>query len=326
MPEFKLSPSTSIHALKSFLNSNNFFDSKNSKTVVNFPERWLHIEPVGLVMLAAWGAWCKRTGKSIEAVNLTKKVGDYTARMKVFDHLDVKYDHQVLEHEEAGRFLPVKNIRDAKDVKDVIADVSVLLHLQDDLEALSAVQYCMSELLRNVLEHASSPDGAFVCAHNFHGKGPHRITLAVADCGIGITQHLSRAYPKVINDDLEAIRLSMLPGITGALPGVYGTPDNAGAGLFITRSMAKGLGGYFVLISGNAAYRLRRAKDNEQLTLLPDPFADRADRWKLPSAWLGTVAVIEIPIDKIGEYEGLFEWIRQQLPPKKQISKKVRFT
>ena len=37
-------------------------------------------------------------------------------------------------------------------------------------DGLAAVQYCVSELIRNVLEHSGSPDGAFVCAHRYTKK------------------------------------------------------------------------------------------------------------------------------------------------------------
>lgn len=149
-----------------------------------------------------------------------------------------------------------------------------MLHLQDDTDSLAAVQYCISELLRNVLEHSNSPDGAFVTAHRFAKKGPHRVTIAVADCGQGIAAHLSSAHPEAAADDVIALGLAMQPGITGARPGMYGTPENAGAGLFITRCIAKGTGGYFLLASGRAAYRLRRSlSSDDMIRLYADPYA-----------------------------------------------------
>jgi len=165
--------------------------------------------------------------------------------MKLFEHLGIEYPNQVTEHEEAGRFLALRNVRTRDDVRGVIADVSALLHLDRDIEALAAVQYCMSELLRNVLEHSNSPDGAYVCAHNYSEANTQRVTIAIADCGVGITKHLGRAYHDIKNDDLLALRYAMQPGVTGAVSGTYGTPDNAGAGLFITRCIAKGSGGVF---------------------------------------------------------------------------------
>jgi anti-sigma regulatory factor (Ser/Thr protein kinase) len=220
----------------------------------------------------------------------------------------------------------VSQVRRHEQIAAVIADISALLHLEEDPESLAAVQYCVSELLRNVLEHSSSPDGAFVCAHRYVNRDPRRVTIAVADCGDGIAKHLSRAHPEAAADDRVALGLAMRPGVTGALPAIYGTPDNAGAGLFITRCIAKGTGGYFALLSGRAAYRLRRAnRDTEQLELSLDPFDEsHFDLWNVPE-WQGTAVTVEIRTEKIADYEGFFQWIFKQIPSKTK-KRRIQFT
>jgi hypothetical protein len=248
--------------------------------------------------------------------------------MKLFEHLGVRYEARpVRAREEAGRFLPVTQVTRRQDVAVVIANISAMLHLQDDLESLSAVQYCVSELLRNVLEHSGSRDGAFVAAHRYAKKGPHRVTIAVADCGRGIANHLGQVHPEALTSDRAALALSMRPGITGARAGIYGVPDNAGAGLFITRCMAKGTGGYFFLSSGRASYRLRRGRsDDEMIQLYIDAFDDpRHDEWRVPR-WQGTVVSVEIRTEKIGEYDGFFRWIFDQIPRREERHVAIKFT
>src|SRR5262249_10257734 len=237
------------------------------------------------------------------------------------------YTPSIVEHEEAGRFLPVSQIRKHDQISAVIADISALLHLQEDPESLAAVQYCVSELIRNVLEHSGSPDGAFVCAHRYINRDPRRVTIAVADCGTGIAMHLGRAHPEAASDDRVALGLAMRPGVTGALPGIYGAPDNAAAGLFITRCIAKGTGGYFALLSGRAAYRLLRAnKDTEQAELSLDPFDEsRYNLWDIPG-WQGTAVTVEIRTEKIADYEGFFQWIFKQIPSRTKKKRRIRFT
>jgi|SRR6266498_3802771 len=326
MAKFIIPNDISIHTARAFFSGNRqLFDLDEPEAVLKLDPNWMHLEPMALTMIAAWGYWCKRNNLPLILENPGKRAG-YAARMKLFEILDLPYEGRVTEHEEAGRFLPLRNIRTASDVRSVIADVSALLHLQNDRESLAAVQYCLSELLRNVLEHSGSEDGAFVCAHNYSGRGPHRITIAVADCGIGISKHLGYVYPAVQNDDLKALEYAMQPGITGARPGAYGTPDNAGAGLFITRSIAKGTGGYFLIASGSAVYRLRRAlNDNAQRELFINPFTDRSDQWEFELPWLGTIVTLEIRTEMIAEFEGFFSWIRQLVPPRISIEKKIRF-
>src|SRR5262245_33455334 len=187
----------------------------------------MHIEPYGLAMAAAWGAWCRREQIRLRILNLGPKAR-YAARMKLFEHLRINPGFKVKEHEEAGRFLPLTRVTTALEARDVIGDLSALLHLDKNRDALAAVQYCVSELLRNALEHSGSPEGAYVCAHNFTAGAIRRVSIAVVDCGQGIASHLAPSYPEVRDDHGQALALAMLPGITGVRPGMYGTPDNAG--------------------------------------------------------------------------------------------------
>ncbi|MPM14233.1 hypothetical protein SDC9_60594 [bioreactor metagenome] len=325
MAKFIVPTEASIHTSFSFLEKNSFFDNANDNAILEFNPFYMHLEPIGLAMISAWGAWCRRHGKQITANNLSKRT-DYAARMKLFQQLGIDYTHEVNEHEEIGRFMPLRNVRNQDDIRSVIADVSALLHLGENPDSLAAVQYCLSELLRNVIEHSGSPEGAFVCAHNYTGKGPHRVTLAVADCGCGITQHLGRKFEEIKNDDITALQMAMMPGITGVIPGMYGTSDNAGAGLFITRCIAKGTGGYFEIISGKAAYRLRRTQLNNQAVLFNDPFFERCDVWDLTNPWQGTVVTIEIKTEMINDFESYFGWIKEQIPPRVPSQKRIIFT
>lgn len=328
MPRFKVPTNANLHAIHSFVEQNDrvFADKTKSATLQLHP-KWVHVEPIALSMIAAWGAWCARRGYQLKATHLGKHA-DYAARMKLFQHLGIPYNPQVHEREEAGRFLPITQVRNRVEVTNVIANISALLHLEHDPESLAAVQYCISELLRNVLEHSNSPDGAFISAHRFAERGIHRVTIAVADCGQGITSHLTPTHPDIAGDDTVAIGLAMQPGVTGAVRGPYGTSENAGAGLFITRCIAKGTGGYFFLMSGKAGYRLRRAKSQDDMTVLfADPYDDeRHNRWVFPSSWLGTVVALEIRTETIADYDGFFEWIFKQIPSRKSVTRRIKFS
>jgi len=278
-------------------------------------------------MVAAWGQWCRGVGKKISVENLGDNA-NYVSRMKLFDHLGVEFQTKLVEHEEAGRFLPITHLSDRAEIAGIIGSISALLHLDDDPESLAAVQYSVSELLRNVLEHSGSEGGAFVCAHRYTKKPPHRVSIGVADCGQGIAQHLGRAHPNVLNDHKEAIALALRPGITGAVPGQYGTADNAGAGLFITRCISRGTGGYFFICSGNAGIRQRRALSDEAMLLLYTDVREdrRVDFYEFPSPWIGTVVAMEICTDRIAEYEGFFQWIFQQIPGRTSRRRRIKFT
>lgn len=327
MPRLDIPNSASIHNGFRFLSGVDFLGAPADQAVLALHPKWMYVEPLALVCSAAWGAWCRRQGYPLAVHNLGPQAA-YAARMKLFEHLGVAFrERKVTEHEEAGRFLPIANVRGRADISPVIASVSALLHLDDEPETLAAVQYCVSELLRNVLEHSGSADGAFVCAHNYSKKSLKRVTLAVADCGRGVAEHLGDSYPSAKQDDRFALEMAMLPGVTGAKAGQYGTPENAGAGLFITRCIAKGSGGYFFISSGEAAYRVRRAKvDREEFRLEIDPLEERHDMRSLSKPWLGTVVSVEIRTDQIVDFEGYFDVIRKMIPRKVRHRKEIRFT
>ncbi len=326
MPQLIIPNDATIHTLKNFLSINSPFSDMEKPATLTMHPTWAYMDPMALAMSAAWGGWCQRNGNRINAENIGKHA-NYAARMHLFRHLGIAHNPILDEHEEAGRFLPLTQVKNRNDLTGVIAGVSALLHLDQEPAGLAAVQYCVSELLRNVLEHSGSPEGAYVCAQRYV-KNPNRVTIAVADCGAGIPEHLGQAYPEARTDSTKALSLAMRPGITGAQRGMYGTPENAGAGLFITRAIAKATGGYFVLLSDNAAFRLRRSIPRDtQMTLFWDALEDpRHDLWKLNAVWQGTVAAVEIITEKIPDFPGFFKWILNQMPSRKKTTGKIKFT
>ena len=179
-------------------------------------------------------------------------------------------------------------------------------------------------------------------AADFGEIGPHfwHHSLFLSDTGPPRADETTFWHPSGMNRKprIQTVRFlhspkmpnepAMQPGITGATKGIYGTPENAGAGLFITRCIAKGTGGYFLLASGDAVYRLRRSKEsNEMITLFRDPFDDkRHDLWTFPSKWPGTAVSIEINTERIADYEGFFLWIFQRVPSRTSQDRKIRFT
>ena len=125
----------------------------------------------------------------------------------------------------------------------------------------------MSELIRNVLEHARSSKGAFVAAQYY--KKSNAIKIGVADTGIGIRSSITQSHKT--NSDLDAIRLALTPGITGTTNQEGGTAQNAGAGLFFTKSIAHVNNSFFVVYSGSGLYKLLK---NDRRSLPTDPFRD----------------------------------------------------
>lgn len=324
MIRIELPTNCTLHASQSFLQGIDYFGADDTAAELVFHPRWMHLEPYALAMLAAWGEWCNEKNLPITARNLGASA-DFAWRMRLFDHVKIPYSPQRAQHEEAGRFLPLTMVTSSADVRSVMADISALLHLDKDEDELTAVQFCVSELIRNAIEHSGNRK-AIVCAHNYSAGKPKRITIAVADTGMGIRAHLGRARPIPNDSDAEAVLLSLYPGITGAIPGVYGTAENAGAGLFMTRSIAKSTGGYFLLLSGNACYRQMRIPDADRQTqLFPDPRHERHNVWKLQHPWQGTVVTMEIVTERIWDFREYLDWIKKVIPEKQSVRSRLRF-
>jgi anti-sigma regulatory factor (Ser/Thr protein kinase) len=182
-----------------------------------------------------------------------------------------------------------------------------LLHAKP--ENADPIKYVVSELIRNVLEHAASPVGAFICAQYF--KKTNRISIGVADRGIGITRSIRVSHRAA--DDKESINLALRPGITGTTSRIGGTEYNAGAGLFFTRNIAKASNNFFFIYSGTAYFKqLRKGKPSpEQMELFSDPFLDPCTVRADARPWKGTIVGIDIAAEGGKEFSRLLADIRQ---------------
>jgi hypothetical protein len=206
-------------------------------------------------------------------------------------------------------------------VRDFIANVAPLLHRP---EHAKAVQYCLSETIRNVLEHAGGVP-AFGAAQ-FYPES-QQVAIGVADYGEGIRSTLSRNYK--LQDDAHGVMTSLFPGTTGVIRSPYGgSSDNAGAGLFFTRCIAKSSHSYFAIVSGTAAYRLRQASRKGAFRLHADPEKDAHDLFRGLPAWQGTVVSVNIGLRVLPEFETTMAAIRDVYSAQRPVGKKpkIRFT
>jgi anti-sigma regulatory factor (Ser/Thr protein kinase) len=203
--------------------------------------------------------------------------------------------------EEAGRFVPIKVIKTAKDQSRFITDMIPLLHLSE--KNAIVVKYVIGELVRNVLEHSFAKDGAIVAAQYF--KKTNRVSIGICDTGIGIWQSMNTNWhPK---NDINAIKLALTPGITGTTRKEGGTAENAGAGLFFIKSIAKITRNYFVIYSGKAEYTL--LKHDKRIKNMPklfaDPEKDSHNETNNASDFQGTLVAVDISLDETSQFNDL---------------------
>ena len=265
-------------------------------------EKWISVHPLVLSMIAARGLTVSPS--NIICEKLEAKSRHYLVRMGLFKMLQIASDIDVTEHEEAGRFIPLSIIRTSDDLTRFITDMIPLLHAE--AEQAKILGYVISELVRNVLEHAEAPHGAVLCAQYY--KKSNSIRIGIADTGVGIKTTITRSHAAAT--DLEAIRLALTPGITGTTSREGGTEQNAGAGLFFIKSIAAVNRDFFVIYSGKGFYKLLKKSPARRFSLNADPLKDRhSDAEDMPY-WQGTLVGVDITLNETAEFARLLDAIR----------------
>ncbi len=293
-----------------------------SKLEISANKKWFSIHPVVLTMIVSLGLSIPRG--NIHCEKLESKSKHYLHRMGLLKWLGLEETVTINEHDPSGRFIPLTQIRNSKNLVDFIRDMIPLLHLPE--AQASPIKYVVSELVRNVLEHADSPHGAIVCAQYY--KKSNSIRFGISDAGVGLRRTICQSHRAAT--DLEAIRLALTPGVTGTTSREGGTDYNAGAGLFFIKSIAKVNRNFFMIYSGNTMYKLLKRPEHTIIRLFADPFEDKhSKRTDLPY-WQGTVIGVDISLDNTLEFSSLLDLIRNTYVKsvrerKRQRYKKPRF-
>lgn len=278
------------------------FDPSNPKHLeIESNELGVNVHPVVLAMLAALGTEVGHKNIRLDGLRTLSK--NELAKMRLFKFLSDDIVDSANESEPSGKYIPVTQITDSDGLSSFLKDMVPLLHLDQDKSEL--IYYVMSELGRNVLEHAKTPMGAFFVAE--YSRDQNTIRIGIADRGIGLRASLEESHR--VKNDMQAIQLALTPGITGTTDREGGTGQNAGAGLFFIKSISSANMNFMVIYSGDSMYKLLKRKD-EHLVLHSDPFADNNTREANLPNWQGTAVGIDITLDSSLEFTTVMELIR----------------
>lgn len=315
-----LSNNDYLRNIDSFLRT---LDTSNPEVLeVTTNDKWISVHPAVLTLVAALGINAETEAISFDEI--TARSGHYLDRMQLFKILGQKSPFKITSHESAGRFIPLTQIKTQAEQTRFISDIVPLLHLQDQPSQADAIKYIVGELVRNVLEHGRSENGAIVAAQYYQDSNV--IRLGICDAGIGIRASMTRVWGSHTQTDLEAIKWALVPGVSGTTTREGGTAENAGAGLFIVKSIAMLTRDYFMLYSGSGVYRLlKRRPDVKLIRLNADPNRDRHAETNEAPYLRGTLVGIDISLDKIGEFTSLFEEIRRAYSSAVRERKKARY-
>lgn len=274
------------------------------------------MHPVVLSMIAALGVSLR---PKIRFEKLEAKSRHYLVRMGLFKMLNIESEITMVEHEPAGRFIPLTQIHTSLELTRFIMEIIPLLHLEPD--HAQTIGYIVSELVRNVIEHANSKDGAFLCAQYY--KKSSTIRIGIVDTGIGIKKAINQSYSA--QTDSEAIKLALWPGITGTTRREGGSEQNAGAGLFFIKSIAWVNRDFFIIYSGSTMYKLLRRSQTSRLRLNADPFKDRHSMDEQLPVWQGTIVGIDINLNQTEEFSHLLDALRKVYTDAVRERRKARY-
>lgn len=296
-----LSNRGNLRNFKSFVGSLDLSSPNN--LIISTHNKWVTVHPANLVVTAALAI---RAGKeNTEIVGNVPETGRYLDRMGLYELTKTPSPFIYHKKEEAGRFVPIKIIKTSADQSHFITDVIPLLHLSE--ENAIVVKYIIGELVRNVLEHSFAKNGAIVAAQYY--KKTNRVSVGICDTGIGIWKSMNKYWHP--NNDIDAIKLALTPGITGTTRKEGGTAENAGAGLFFIKSIAKITRNYFVIYSGSAEYTLLKHK--KRIKGLPrlyaDPNRDPHSEINTVPSFQGTLVAVDLSLNETPEFNYLLSSI-----------------
>ena len=209
------------------------------------------VTPCAMALLGAWGLHLRDQGIRLSVVgnNDTRR---YFSRMDVFQTLEIPFTENFERHNEAGRFVPMKQIEgeSCKPAVDAVCDL-VLHQFDNAREFLPALEWAVMEITDNILIHAQSQTPGVLCAQYFPER--QRVDVGLCDMGRGLMASLSESH--TIRSHGDAIRKALQRGVTRDKVNCMGN------GLAGTLEIAKVNGGSFQIWTGDVTFRLQDGQD-----------------------------------------------------------------
>ena len=306
----------------------NSFEFKGDDVSFSFHPKYIAMHPVGIAFLAAIGDLIKINGSKISGT-LNREITSiiFLQRMGLFSSLGFENPLQFNDHEESGRFIPLKKIRNSKESKEFMQEIDPILHANRD--SAPVIKHVFGELLRNIIEHSGAQYGGNVCAT--YNRKKKKVSIGISDAGMGLRKSLSKSH--AIISDQDAIIKALTPGITGTTSRIGGNEQNAGAGLFFTKSIAKSTRNHFIIYSGCGYYKLRKVKKikGDNIVLNPDPTLDENTQIDNAPFFPGTLVGIDVQINDSKVFTQLIQDIGKAYSSgvkksKKDYYRKIQFS
>lgn len=218
------------------------------------------ISPPGMATLGATLCAAGKCGAGTILPPRSASVEGYLSRIDFYSVTKFQTgEYPFRRLDSTGRFLELIEVQNAAEVSTVCDGLVAIARKQWGASgyAENVLHRQLAEVIENAVEHGGS--SALVCAQ--HYANDSRVEFAVADCGIGFKQHLSRnpALAGKFQDGTEAIELAMQPKVSGT-----GDPER-GFGLFTTHEMVLSNKGDMIICSDDGVVAITHGKPSRTL-------------------------------------------------------------
>ncbi len=172
----------------------------------------------------------------------------YASRINFFSLLGLEYEETFNRKSGKGRFIEITPYN-KNNISDVFNNIRKILisNIEVNIEVQQLLDYCMYEIMDNVLNHSAFPDfgnGDGWCSSQLFPSSDE-IRILICDTGVGVhkslTSHPNSKYKNL--DERGAIEMCTEKGITNS--------EGMGFGLFATSEFIKHNKGEMLIYSGN---------------------------------------------------------------------------
>ena len=224
------------------------------------------VEPFGMLLMGSKiRSFKNNTPNAIHRNIINYHNSTYAGNMGYFYSIGEEYGRGPGELGGNNNYIPIKKLDIKKSyLESLNIGKEIYCYLEDEVagrlatvlsrgnkELYYGLKYCITEILRNVYEHSKSNDLWYA---GQYWPSKDMIEIAILDEGIGIMESLRHNRRHNIKNNLEAIKLSLLPGVSKSIchkksSKIY---ENIGYGLYMLKGICEKVGN-FAICSGDTA-------------------------------------------------------------------------
>lgn len=251
----------------------------------------------------------------------------YAAYMSFFTSCGIEYGNKPSFRAKTSTYIPItyadtKQLNSTDSIEAISRELAEQLTQDSSNPLVDALEYSFREMIRNVVEHSESETLGY-CAQYWPRK--ELVELAILDTGIGLHQSLSQNPHLPLENDQDALKYALMPGISGkTYKGVKLRHEdhwqNSGYGLYMNYRLCNE-GGSFFICSGSRG--LLRRKDNDKNQYYPTNFQGTALRLRMNTQRLRDVKNLLKQFSAEGEAHAL-KFGMGAIPTASTMSKMLR--